>query len=80
MLTDDPTEYAQSISAKAGTAQTLVIGFQDDREALLTGMEWVDPVRQRSGPADPQRPGRHQHHQPGRAMAADRDVGPETGQ
>ena len=50
LLTDDPTEYAQNIGAEAGTAQTIVIGFQDDRQALLTGMEWVDPTD--SNPAE----------------------------
>ncbi len=48
ILTDDPTEYPTSLNAVAGDVLSTVIGFQDDRQALLTGIEWSDPV-----PSDP---------------------------
>ena len=49
-------------------------------QALLTGMEWVDPAAAANpGQRHAQRRGRHQHHQPGRAVAADRDLEPEAG-
>jgi len=44
LLTEDPADYALTIGAEVGTRQAMVIGFADDRQAQLTGMEWVDPV------------------------------------
>jgi len=48
ILTDDPTETATTLGAREGDSLSTAIGFQDDRQALLMGMEWVDPV-----PSDP---------------------------
>ena len=79
LLTDDPTEYPQSLGAPAGTTQTIVIGFQDDRQALLTGMEWVDPV-----PSNPDLRMRKVEvaistSSPVGSLAADRDLDPQAG-
>jgi len=48
ILTDDPTEVSYPIGVRPGDIPMFAIGFQDDRQALLTGLEWVDPV-----PSDP---------------------------
>ncbi len=44
LLTDDPAEYPARPSAKSGDVPVAVIGFHADREALLTSLEWLDPV------------------------------------
>jgi Mg-chelatase subunit ChlD len=44
MLTDDPTEYPQTFYAKEGQRLQWVVGFQDDRDALLDRLEWQDPA------------------------------------
>jgi von Willebrand factor type A domain len=41
-LDEDPT--ANWIDVKAGVKPVWVLGFQDDRAAQLTGLEWVDPA------------------------------------
>ena len=61
MLGADDSGYTQNVNAEAGTQPSWVIGFQDDRAALLTELQWVDPP-----PSDPRRCAaasrcRHQH-------------------
>ncbi|MBX3030830.1 MAG: VWA domain-containing protein [Chloroflexi bacterium] len=44
MLVDDPTGPILRVSASAGTRLTWVVGFQDDRQALLDHLTWQDPA------------------------------------
>ena len=79
MLTDDPTEYPYTPTPGSATRPTVVIGFQDDRQALLTRLEWVDPV-----PSDPDQRMRHvdvavSTTSPVGPWAARRHLGPERG-
>ncbi|HKZ92499.1 MAG TPA: hypothetical protein VJZ50_10190, partial [Candidatus Limnocylindrales bacterium] len=48
ILDGDPT--AQSLAVKAGAALDWVIGFVDDRAALVSSVEWRDPVPSDAAP------------------------------